>query len=57
MKNNRLFGGILLISGTTIGAAMLALPVSKLPTAPPELAESSFQEEQTDIYYDCDVAD
>lgn len=28
MKNNRLVGGILLISGITIGAAMLALPIS-----------------------------
>lgn len=28
MKNSKLFGGILLISGTTIGAAMLALPIS-----------------------------
>lgn len=27
-KNNRLFGAILLISGTTIGAGMLALPVT-----------------------------
>jgi tyrosine-specific transport protein len=28
MKNDRLFGGILLIAGTTIGAGMLALPLS-----------------------------
>jgi len=28
MKKNRLLGGILLISGTTIGAGMLALPIS-----------------------------
>jgi tyrosine-specific transport protein len=27
-KNNKLFGSILLISGTTIGAAMLALPIT-----------------------------
>lgn len=27
LKNNRLFGGILLVSGTTIGAGMLALPL------------------------------
>ena len=28
MLNSRLFGGILLVAGTTIGAAMLALPLS-----------------------------
>lgn len=29
----------------------------KLPTAPPEIAGSSFREDQTDIYYDYDFAD